>query len=238
MFVELTISSYSRNLERLFPTKPDGFLPAPGLYLGLLFTNFGAIFLIPYASNTSSFVNTALITRLTPFSFLLLPYMIPNSWGKIYRHPHDAHKTHLTLFRTISITSSILHLKTSAVALFRNTPERTYYRHSLLHPFEEEHRSAIDRSTSAVGRVLGAISEHPVVSAVGVDVLLSGLTLGTWAGARGLDAREMLASAVPFMRPLVREIKVVAENVKNEVKDVAEKVAEKYASSPLNRLKS
>lgn len=144
-----------------------------------------------------------------------------------YHNPHDAHKIYTSLFRTISITSAILHLNTSAIALFRNTPEKTYYRHSLLHPFKEEHRSALNRSSSAVGRILGAISEHPVVTAVGIDVLLSGLTLGTWAGVRGLDAREMLASAVPFMNPVVREVKAVANSVKKEVEAVAEKVVDK-----------
>lgn len=55
-----------------------------------------------------------------------------------------------------------------------------------------------------------------MVTAVGIDVLLSGLTLGTWAGIRGLDAREMLVSAVPFMKPVAKEIEAVTSTAQEE----------------------
>lgn len=74
-----------------------------------------------------------------------------------------------------------------------------------------------------MGCILGAISEHPVVAAVGIDVLLSGLTLGTWAGIRGLDAREMLASTVPFMKPVAKRIEAVASSVKEETQKAVQK---------------
>jgi hypothetical protein len=219
----LTSSRYSRTLEQWFPTKPDGFLPAPALYIGLMFANFTAVFLLPYASNTPYFVGIALTARIIPFAFLLLPYVISNNLGKVHPHPHSAYSTYMTLFQTLSITSAALYLNASAVALFKNTPESSYYRHSILHPFKEEHRSTLNRGTDAINRVLGAISEHPVVTAVGLDVLLSGLTLGVWSGIRGLDAREMLGSIMPLMEPVSREIHVAASTVKESIENTVQK---------------
>lgn len=235
--VPATSGWYSRTLEKFFPTKPDGFLPATSLYVGLLFVNSVAVVLVPYTSNTLLFAPVALASRIVPFSFLLLPYLIPDSWGKIHTHPHSAHKTYITLFQTISVTSAALHLNSSAIALFKNTPDSTFYRRSLLHPFQEEHRSPLDRGTSAVGRVLGAISEHPVVTAVGIDVLLSGLTLGTWAGIRGLDAREMLVSAVPFMKPVAKEIEAVTSTAQEEAVKAIQKAEVKPARRRVGRPK-
>jgi hypothetical protein len=154
-------------VARVFPAKPEGFIPKPALYLFLLVSNFVATFLIPYASNTPSFMIVSSISRALPFSFLALPYIIPETWGNVHRHPHDTHATYTTLFRSISTISSLLHVKSSFFALFHNTPESTYYRHSLLHPFEEEHRSALNRGSTALSRIFGAVLEHPAISAFG-----------------------------------------------------------------------
>jgi hypothetical protein len=158
----------------------------------------------------------SLLSRALPFSFLVLPYIIPESWGVVHSHPHDTHYTYTTLFRTISTTSSLLHFKSSLVALFNNTPESTYYRHSLLHPFKEEHRSALNRSSTALSQIFGAILEHPAIAAVGTDVLLSGLSLGIWAAIRGLDPQEMLGSSVPFLPRTQKELENVSKNMKAE----------------------
>lgn len=204
--VPATSSRYTRFLNRVVPTKPEGFVPDLKLYLLLLSSNFMAVFLLPFAANTTSFMAMTLLSRLLPFSFLALPYVIPEGWGTIHSHPHESYFIYSTLFRTISTLSAVLHLKSTFLALFY-TPDSTYYRHSLLHPFKEEHQSTFDRSAIALGRVFGAIGEHPAVSAVGWDVLLSGLSLGTWAAIRGLEANDMLTSSNPFMKPAAKEAK-------------------------------
>lgn len=161
-------------------------------------------------------MTVSLLSRALPFSFLALPYVIPESWGIVHDHPHDAHSTYTTLFRTISTFSSLLHIKSSFLALFNNTPESTYYRHSLLHPFKEEHRSALNRGSTALSRVFGAVLEHPAISAFGSDVLLSGLSLGIWAAIRGLDAADMLASSVPLLPQKANELEDVSIGIKEE----------------------
>jgi len=207
-------------VARVFLAKPEGFVPKPALYTILLLSNFGATFLIPYASNTPSFMTVSLLSRALPFLFLALPYLIPESWGTVNSHPHDTHTTYTTLFRTISTISTLLHFKSSFSAIFHNTPESTYYRHSLLHPFKEEYRSALNRGSTALSRVFGAISEHPAISAFGGDVLLSGLSLGIWAAIRGLDPADMLGSSVPFLPHKTKEL----EDVSTSIKEEAEKV--------------
>lgn len=137
------------------------------------------------------------LARALPFLYLSLPYVIPTSWGTIHTHPHSAHDTYTTLFRTISVLSTLLHFKTTVVALFSNTPASYSYRHTLLHPFEKEHHATLDRASTALGRILGAIGSHPAVSSAGWDVLLSGLSLGIWASIRGLDVRDMIRSSIP-----------------------------------------
>jgi hypothetical protein len=164
----------------------------------------------------------SLLLRALPFSFLGLPYIIPESWGTVHNHPHDTNSGYTILFRSISTASLLLHFKASFLALFHNTPESTYYRHSLLHPFKEVHRSALNRSSTALSRVFGAVLEHPAISAVGSDVLLSGLSLGIWAAVRGLDPGDMLGSSVPFLPQKKRGLEDVPASIKEEVEKAVE----------------
>jgi len=226
-----TWSRYAQLMARIFPAKPEGFFPKPALYLCLLLSIFATTFLIPYASNTPSFITISVLSRALPFSFLVLPFIIPKNWGTVHSHPHDSHSTYTTLFRTISTMSLLLHFKSSLLALFNNAPESTYYRHSLLHPFKEEHRSALNRSSTAFSRVFGAILEHPAISAAGFDIILSGLSLGIWAAIRGLDPQEMLGSSVPFTKRTPKEL----EDVSGGIKAGAEKSVQQVEATPSRR---
>jgi len=174
-------------------------------------------------------MTVTLLSRTLPFTFLLLPYIIPIGWGTIHTHPHSAYHSYTTLFRTISAISAFFHLKSTVLALFYNTPESHYYRHSLLHPFKKEHRAVFTRGSTALGRLLGAIGEHPAVSAVGWDVICSGLSLGVWAAIRGLDAREMLGSSMIFMKRPEKKIEEAVTDVKVET----ERAVQKYVNVPV-----
>ncbi|KAL2074351.1 hypothetical protein VTL71DRAFT_8129 [Oculimacula yallundae] len=220
--VPVTSSRYSHLLEKIVPKKQDGFLPKPTVYVSILLASFATTFLIPYAANTTSFWNVSGISKILPFSFLVLPYVIPAGWGTISNHPHESYSTYTTLFRIISTFSAALHLKSTAVALFNNVPESTYYRHSLLHPFREEHRTVLGRGSAAFGRIFGAMGEHPAVGLVATDVLLTGLSLGIWAAIRGLDATDILRSSIPFMsRTKSSSSKDVVDNISEAIKTEA-----------------
>ncbi|KAF4629886.1 hypothetical protein G7Y89_g8256 [Cudoniella acicularis] len=215
----------TRLMEKIIPTKPDGFLPHPAIYIILFLENYFAIFLVPYAANTPSFMTVVLLSRVLPLSYLVLPYVIPTSWGTVPVHPHDSHKTYNTLFCTISAFSALLYVKSTFNALDYNSQESYTYRHSLLHPFENKHLSAKNRFAIPLTHLFTAITEHPAVSAVGLDVLISGLSLGIWSAIRGLDGREMLAASIPFVPSPSLAEKV--EDVVSEVKEEAEKILEK-----------
>lgn len=145
-------------------------------------------------------MNVALLLQALPSINILLPYLIPESWGTTYTHPHSAQKTYITLFRTISSLSALLHLKSTGMALFYNTPSSEYYHPTLLHPLNHDHRSTLDRSSTAIARLLGAIGEHPAVGAVGYDVLLSGFSIGLWTAIRSLDPTNLLSASIPFVK--------------------------------------
>lgn len=214
----LIVNRFSQIKEKFIPTKPEGFIPHTGLYISLLLANFTSIFLIPFASNTPSFPTISIISRTLPFSFLALPYIVPQSWGKVHTTPHSPQSTYSTIFRTISTISFLLHAKATTLGLLYNTPEEYTYRHSILHPFTSDHHSTLDRGSTAITRLLGAIGEHPAVSAAGWDVLLSGLSLGIWAAVRGLDAKDMLGSNIPFFGAAEKEVEQIEEEVDDHVK--------------------
>jgi hypothetical protein len=122
------------------------------------------------------------------------------------------------------VISAALYLKSTILALVSNTPERYSYRHSLLHPFQEERLSTLNRGSTALGRLFSAIGEHPAVSAVGWDVILTGLSLGVWAGIRALDAWEMLDASMVFMKRTDTAVEGASEpSVKQEAVDTIQK---------------
>lgn len=207
--------------------KPEGWVPKPAIHLLVLALTYSSVFLLPFASNTPSFMTVTALSRVLPFIPLSLPFILPESFGTINSQPHATYNTYTTIFRTIAATSALLHLKSTVLALFYNTPESHYYRHSLLYPFKEEHRSALDRGSTAIGRVFGAINEHPAVGAVGWDVILSGLSLGIWAAVRGLEPKKMLGSTTVFME----RAEPIVEEIEDTIKAEEEKAVQKYAAS-------
>jgi len=226
-----TSSTYSRYKRKFTASQPTNWCPHPILYLIPLFSTFTSIFLIPFAANTPSFMTIAIVSRAATFSPLLLPYIVPQSWGTVHTHPHDSHSAYTGLFRTISIISFLLHGKSTVLALLLNTPDSYYHRHSLLHPFRQEHRSILERSSTAVGKVLGAIGDHPAVSAVGWDVLLSGLSVGLWAAIRGLDVQEILRSTgLWYSKPKV--VGDAASAVKKEAKLIRQETLDTITAAP------
>ncbi|XMA08300.1 hypothetical protein WAI453_001091 [Rhynchosporium graminicola] len=230
--VPVTLSRYSHSLDRMIPKKQVGFVPKPAIYMTLLVTSFATVFLIPYSANTTAFLNVSSLTKILPFFLLFLPYVIPVGWGNISTNPHDSHSTYITLFRIISTFSTALHLKSTALALFNNLPESTYYRHSLLHPFKEEHLTVIGRGSVAFGRIFGAMGEHPAVGFVASDLILTGLSLGYWGAIRDLDATDMLRSSIPFMsRTKTGPSKDLLGSIAGTIKTEAKALIAEYVQS-------
>ncbi|KAI0434103.1 hypothetical protein F5Y09DRAFT_5358 [Xylaria sp. FL1042] len=196
--VPLPTSTWTRLRNKLINPKPVGWAPSPIFLYGAIVINFGLTFLLPYAAGTSTFSNVAFLARASTFLPILLPKVIPVHYGSIQQRPHGAYESLTKLFRFLSTIAYALHAKTSLVALLSNVPNSHHHRHSALFPWDIEERSRWERSTNAIGKVLGSISEHPAVAAVGWDVILCALSLGLWAAVRATNARDMMSCSIPF----------------------------------------
>ena len=224
--------SYATFMDRILPSKPDNWCPHPIISLVPLIASLITVFLSPFAANTPSFLTVAFTYRILSFIPLLLPYIVPGSWGTVHIHPHNAHSTYTALFRMISVASFLLHGKSTVLALLFNTPDSHYHRHSILHPFKQELRTILERSSTAVGKILGAIGDHPAVSVVGWDVLLSGMSLGLWAASRGLDIQAILSSsALSFGGNPKTAMDTISDSksIVGEIEETAEKSIERYS---------
>jgi hypothetical protein len=188
----------ARLRNTLMPPKPTNWCPHPALFLGALILNFGAIFALPYAAGTKSFITTMVLSRAYTFLPLLIPKLVPVSWGTVHPHPHNAFSAFTSLFQVISVASFLLHAKASVVGLRYNTPDSHYHRHSRFIPWGVEERSTWERSTTALGKVLGSTADHPVVAAVGWDALICIVSLGLWAAVRATDVEGIIMSTIPF----------------------------------------
>jgi hypothetical protein len=119
--------------------------------------------------------------------------------------------------------AALLHLKSSFLGLFYDTPGSRYHHRTLLHPLNEEHYSAFNHGSTAISRLFGAIGEHPAVAAVGWDVILSGFSLGWWACIRGLDARRIVESSLVLLKPVEKEFGDAASSVIVKTEQAVEK---------------
>jgi len=142
---------------------------------------------------------TTLFRTISTISFLL--HVKSTGLALVYNTPESRYYRHrlVTSEPLLSRSECVPSRDTLKYPNFAITdPEFDY---SLLHPFKEEHRSSFDRSTTAIGKVFSAISEHPAISAVGWDVILSGVSIGVWAAIRGLDGNEMYANFLVISFP-------------------------------------
>lgn len=217
--VPLPTSTWVRIRNAILPPKPTNWCPHPILFLGTIFINLASLFVLPYAAETPSFVRTILIARLSTFLPLVLPKVVPVSWGTVHPHPHDAFSSYTTLFRVVSLASFILHSKATFLGLQYNMPDSHYHRHSRFLPWDVEKRSIWEQSTTAIGKILGSTIDHPVVAAVGWDVLLGALSLGFWSAVRATDVQGIIASTIPYYaKPGSSKSAAAPSNVKKRAK--------------------
>jgi hypothetical protein len=178
----------------MLPKKPNNWFPKLSLLLVPLALNYLATLWLPSTAGTPSFPTAVLLTKLLTLAPLVLPAIAPASWGTAHADPRDAYPDITKLFNIISAASALLHAKTTLSALLYNLPGSYKHRHALHIPFDIEKRSKWERTATAVEKVLGSMTDHPVVAAAGKDALLSALSLGLWAAVRSTDVRNMLRS--------------------------------------------
>ncbi|KAI1752324.1 hypothetical protein F4782DRAFT_501421 [Xylaria castorea] len=208
-------SIWARLGNGLVLPKPNGWAPNARLFYATTTLSFGLTLVLPYAAGTPAFTKIALVARASTFLPVLLPNIIPVHWGSVQQRTRGAYESLTKLFQFLSAAAFVLHAKTSVMALILNAPDSHYHRHSALLPWDIEERSRWERSTTALGKVLGSISDHPAVAAVGWDVLLSALSLGLWAAVRAISARDMLNSSIPSYKSNLSASKLTSSEKDN-----------------------
>lgn len=151
----------------------------------------------------------------------------------MHPHPHAAYGVYARLFRLAAAAAGLLHVKASAAAVLSNLPGAWRHRHSLRVPLDVQRRTNWERATTAAGKVLGSMGDHPAVAAAAADVVLCAAGLGLWAAVRGVGVDEILGCAVPFYKPaaVAAERSSMGEMAKQE--DIgAEKTREQQQPAP------
>lgn len=192
----LTSFRYIRIRDSIFPPKPSTWTPHRLLYLFVLTLAYVLLWATTHLVNSPDLRTVFLAARGLAIAPLILPYVVPASWGATHTRPHQTYRVYTLLFKMTSALSFALHAKATFDGLAHSAPDTYYHRHSLHLPFDVETRSAWERTTSAFGRILAATADHPVVGGAGFDVLFSAASLGLWAAVRATSVQDILACAV------------------------------------------
>ncbi|KAI9788490.1 MAG: hypothetical protein M1835_002237 [Candelina submexicana] len=235
---QTTLFKVRKRFQDFFAPKPTSWVPHPGLYLVPLAVNYIAIFLTSFAANTASFITIIAIHDSFLFYPLVLDRIVPRNWGTTYSSSHDAHRAYTRVFKFISVASFVLYGKATLVAMLDNTPDSHYHRHSMLFTHLEEHRSKLERGSTALAKVLGAINDHPAVGRAGWDVLLCGISLVVWAAVRGLDVGGMLESSAIMSKARKEAIEEKAIQVVDGVKENASHVRDEVKGKATHAVES
>lgn len=196
----LQLCRWNRIRNFITPPKPRNWCLKPGYFLLPLMVSYASIFALPYAAGTPWFTRVLTMSRGLTLAPLLLQSTAPPSMGTILSQKRRADPAFTDLFRFMGLVTAVIHGRATFAALTYNLPHAHYHRHSKILPWDIEERSRWERTTTAIGKVLGATQDHPIVAGVGYDVLISALSLGLWSAFRPLDAGDILSTVVPLFK--------------------------------------
>jgi len=159
--------------------------------------------LFPYFDSNFAHIILGSLPPVLTFVPLLVMHtdLTPTIWGKKHTSLAEAHASYGPIFRVSSLASLLLHLSVTSAALVFNTPSayssagRTTDYDPIWTTHDRVALPATIRISTAVSKLLGAVSDNPVVRKVGWDVLLSAATFCIWSALRRSDVHDMLASS-------------------------------------------
>ena len=166
-------------------------------------TGLACTALFPYfESNLSHAIFGSLPPLLTFVPLLVMNTdLVPATWGKEHATLAKAHASYGPIFRISSLSSLLLHVSVSTAALFFNMPSaysgsgKTTDYNLVWSTHDRVTLPATIRLSTAGSKLLGAVSDNPVVRKVAWDVLLSAATLCIWSALRRSDVHDMLAAS-------------------------------------------
>lgn len=124
---------------------------------------------------------------------LILVQFLPQQFLTRYKDAAALRIAHQSLFTWLTGLSLILNIISGWTAIRVNLPERKRFPtlHRFFHPNEPQ-PSQFYRAMVSVENVLWALSDHPAISAIGWDVLLSMVSLCAWTVAGSVSAEGIL----------------------------------------------
>ncbi|CAN8096294.1 unnamed protein product [Discula destructiva] len=182
----------------LSPLKPRNWCLKPGYILLSVMLSYATIYVLPHVAGSPSFGRIIVLSRALTFVPLLLQTTAPPWMGVVLPQKRTVDPAFTDLFRFMAVVGCALHARALLLGLTYNMPHAQYHRHSKILPWDIEERSRWERTTTSLGKLLGALRDHTVIAGAGYDVLLSSLSIGLWAALRPLAAGDVLAAVVPL----------------------------------------
>jgi hypothetical protein len=192
---ESFLTRTKNQINAYIPAKPPTWSPHVTTYiLPLFLTSFHTV-LLTMATNTNSFHSILRSLAVDLFLPIFLPRILPLMAGHVDQTQGTTRKRSLSAFRTFSLLSTAIYILQTAISLLDNDPGAHRHRHSLFHFHLDAERSKTARTRSAFARIIGSLTDHPAIGRIGVDVLLSSISLAAWAVMRGFDPKIILRAA-------------------------------------------
>ncbi|KAL2688783.1 hypothetical protein IWX47DRAFT_595007 [Phyllosticta citricarpa] len=216
-------------------TKASLSTPHPAIYLTLALASAASIWYLPTQGSSS-------VSNAAGISFYLLQGLLavgmrflPQSLRKNHENRHASRHSDSTIYRALATVSLGFFIHRTFWGGMLRTHDRVRRSYDFIwntHPYEQ--RSMLSKLGLTVSKLLEAISDEPIISAVGWDVVLTGFTLCLWAAVRNLDVSEMLRSVLPLPRGAAEDEKHVSfKQPTREIK--SEATATATSSSPPKR---
>jgi hypothetical protein len=195
---------------------------------------------------------SSIYASVTSIGYFIIPLLLtslvqPNATHKVEKHTsvHQARRAYEDIFRVLAFASFGLHMMRSYHAIIDEAPPHRYLSHNFVwNTHRDEGNTRYQQAWTVLVRVIGALSDNPVISQVGWDVLISVLSLCVWAVAHGVDVTAMLrCSGLLWSIPtpsikngsLVPKSLLNGSSTKSEVGSVVEEIADGISVASPNK---
>jgi len=178
---------------------------------------------------------TSLWTSISNVGYFAMPLLLalfaqPNALHKVFKSTTAARRSYEDVFRVLAFASFGMHMLSTYRAIVTESPPKSYFRHNFVwNTHEKGNNSPLDQAWGIAVSVISALSDNPVISQVGWDVLASGLSLCIWAVAHGVDVGAILrSSGLAWTLPRIPEL----NDLKRDAADIIDEVKDQIETSP------
>ncbi|KAE9975720.1 hypothetical protein BLS_002467 [Venturia inaequalis] len=254
--VPLTSGAPTDSESRVLTPHPQ-LITLPALLSFIAISYLGIKTLDPKHQSATPLYNTGIWTSVTSAGYFALPLLLatlfqPNYLHKVrrFKSTHAARKSYEDIFRALALAAASIHVYFTYQTFVNESPPHKYLQHNFVwNTHSTEQNTWFGRTVGVVGSIAGALSDNPVISQVGWDVLLSAVSLCLWSVVHGVDVSAMLRSSgltwslsvppkveeLPFIKalPTFGGESGVSGEVLEKAGDAIEELADTIELSPL-----